>query len=147
MHHDEVHTGAQAGAPAARVPRRSRSKRRAPRPPPAGSTRTSRWKPKWERKPKAELFCPIREWVDLNGETRFALHPLTLALSRHYGDDSFEESGRRVGQIVTGERRLPDGVAEEMIEIDRVQRGAGGPDEDIAGLVELLRSCWKGSDE
>ena len=75
------------------------------------------------------------------------MHPLTLALSRHYGDDSFEESGRRVGQIVTGERRLPDGVAEEMIEIDRVQRGAGGPDEDIAGLVELLRSCWKGSDE
>jgi hypothetical protein len=48
----------------------------------------------------------------------------------------------RLVEIVRRERRLPESVAEQMLELDRRQReGANGypEDENIAGLVELLR--------
>jgi hypothetical protein len=86
---------------------------------------------------------PMREWKRADGETLYALHPLYIAMWEHYSQDSSLDPaakliGQRLGEIARGERRLPEGIAERIIEIDREQQASGCPDENIAGLVAAL---------
>jgi hypothetical protein len=94
---------------------------------------------------KPQPLDPIREWIGPDGEEWVAMHPLYLALSRHYCPDAkglswLEIIHERLKEFCSGERRLPRSVAEEILEFDRGQQENGCPDENLAQLVELLRS-------
>jgi hypothetical protein len=94
---------------------------------------------------KRQPLEPIREWVSLDGEEWLGLHPLFGALIELYAADerglaALEKAGARLREIVHGERRLPDLVAGCMVALDAEQQKLGCPDENIDGLIELLRT-------
>jgi hypothetical protein len=96
--------------------------------------RLKRWQP----------LSPMREWRRADGAELVAMHPLYAVMWEHYApelefDSAAKVVGRRLREIVRGERRLPEAVAGEVVELDREQRENGCPDENIAGLVALLR--------
>jgi len=98
------------------------------------------------KRQKPQPINPLREWVGLDGEERVALHPLYAGLGHFYAPDKSGLEGIRVcldrlKEIATGERRLPDEVAQTMFEWDREQQANGCPDENIVGLVEVLRGA------
>jgi hypothetical protein len=93
---------------------------------------------------RAKPIETLREWQRADGETVYAIHPLYAALTQHYApdlpfDSAMKVVSRRAWEIARGDRRLPEEVAEEIIEIDREHRASGYPDENIAGLVALLQ--------
>ena len=95
------------------------------------------------RREKKQPLMLLRRWKR-NGEERFALHPLYLAIHEHYSlaqsPGARVERGLRLAQeIGSGERRAPEPLLERMLELDRSQRASGYPDENLEDLAQLLR--------
>ena len=73
------------------------------------------------------------------------MHPLYAALSEAWlpksvrGAKAMKMLSRLLREIVSGERRFPDALAERVLELDAEQRANGCPDENLGNLIELLR--------
>lgn len=97
--------------------------------------------------PSKHPVLALREWQRTDGEAVYGVHPIHAALMHFYAPEDggkstrerIEVARRRLIEIGRGERRLPREAADLALEIDAAQRANGCPDEDIAGLVELLR--------
>ena len=116
--------------------------------------RAERKRQKKEMKSSRPLSA-LREFRSTNpehgGEIVYTIHPLFRALSEHYGSDDDDDDEHemeaiqaRIAEFAKGERRLPDGVAERTLEIDAEHQAEGCPDENLIGLIELMRDVYDG---
>jgi len=100
------------------------------------------------RQPKPQPASIFRSWPDpAGGEERWAVHPLYLAMIDYYAPQGDLVSRLHaieswLREIARGQRRLPEQVATDALEIDRLQRDNGADDENVAGLVESLQGAW-----
>jgi hypothetical protein len=108
---------------------------------------------KLRKRERGEPPKPLRTWTRrADGETVYALHPLYVAMSKHYASgrpalERREVIERRLHEIILGERRLPESVAAEILELDRGDQASGCPDENISGLVALLQGRSENPEE
>lgn len=102
------------------------------------------------RRPRPEPLGPLRSWTNPDdGEEWVAIHPLYRAVLEHYqpagrGLGRLQRVDRLLAEIARGERRPPRRMLDRVLEIDREQQANGCPNENLAGLVELLQGTWTG---
>lgn len=93
---------------------------------------------------KTTSLDPLREWTDPSGEQWGSLHPLYQAIAERYGYTAAHADWgrlivRRINEFADGRRKFPDDLAERVLELDAMQQANGAPDENLTGLVALLR--------
>jgi len=87
------------------------------------------------------LDDPVREWTDAAGEEWVAMHPLYAAIFETWvpksvrGAEAMRMLSRLVQEIVRGERRFPDSLAERVLELDAEQRANGCPNYNLGNLL------------
>lgn len=113
------------------------------------SRRLDRWEKKERRRirkqassTKPQPLAPIRSWIGRDGDITYGIHPLLAAIRDRYEARRLPEARRILDEILSGQRRLPASVIELVLEFDRAQQAEGCEDENILGLIELLRGCY-----